>query len=161
MGFSWLDGLVLVVVVGMVFWEIRRDLGQALFDTISLVIGLRLAVWLGPALAPQLGTGDPHRARAVALLLLFGVGTGAGMVVGFYLNAVTRWTLDQFDRVSGLLLGLSGAVIVCHVVVTAFALFGATKAGPPQYIAHSLLAQEALSFRTFHQVMHFFNGLRV
>jgi uncharacterized membrane protein required for colicin V production len=161
MSFTWLDGLLLLVGVALVIWELRRDLGQALFDTVALVVGLRLALWVGPGLAPHLGLANPNDARAIALLVVFAIGTTVGLVAGFYLNAVTRWTLDQFDRVAGLLLGFSGSVIVCHVLVAFFALLGTTKTGPPQYIAHSPLAQEALTFRTFHEVIQFFDGLRL
>src|SRR5437660_12415153 len=94
MGISWLDGLLVLVAVLLVLWEIRRDLGQSIFDTVALLFGLRLALWLGPLLAGHLGMTQPNQARAVALLAVFVVGTGAGLVAGFYLNAVTRWTLD-------------------------------------------------------------------
>src|SRR5205085_611840 len=106
MGISWLDGLLVVVAVLLVLWEIRRDLGQAIFDTVALLVGLRLALWLGPSLAGHLGMAPQNEARAVALIALFLVGTGAGLVAGFYLNALTRWTLDSFDRVAGVVLGL-------------------------------------------------------
>ncbi len=161
MGFSWLDGFLVLVAIVVILWEIRRDLGQALFDTLSLVLGLRLALWLGPSLSRHLGMGDANHARAVALLLLFVAGAGVGLIAGFYLNTLTRWTLDQFDRVAGVLLGFSGAVIVCHVLVTAIVLFGTTKAGPPTQVVRSSLAQEALTFHTFRQVVKFFDGLRV
>ena len=71
----------------------------------------------------HLGMAHPNQACAVALFTLFVGGTGAGLVAGFYLNAVTRWTLDSFDRVAGVLLGLSGAVVVCHVIVAGLALY--------------------------------------
>jgi uncharacterized membrane protein required for colicin V production len=159
MGISWLDGLLAVVVVLLVLWEIRRDLGQSIFDTVSLLIGLRLALSLGPSLAGRLGMAHPNQAQAVALVLTFLVGAGAGLVGGFYLNALTRWTLDSFDRVAGVLLGLSGAVIVCHVLVAALALYFGSHAGPPAFIAASPLGHEALSFHTFHEVLDFFNRL--
>ena len=66
MGISWLDGLLLLVVVSLILWEIRRDLGQSLFDTVALLFGLRLAIWLGPTLAGELGMGQPNQARGVA-----------------------------------------------------------------------------------------------
>jgi uncharacterized membrane protein required for colicin V production len=159
MGISWLDGLLILVVVLLVLWEIRRDLGQSIFDTVALLFGLRLALWLGPSLAGCLGMAHPQQARAVALFLLFVIGTGAGLVGGFYLNAVTRWTLETFDRVAGVLLGLSGAVIVCHVIATSLALYYGSHAGPPAFIAQSPLGHEALSFHTFHEVLDFFNRL--
>jgi uncharacterized membrane protein required for colicin V production len=156
---SWLDGLLIVLVVLLVLWEIRRDLGQSVFDTVALLFGLRLALWLGPSLAGRLGMAHPNQASAVAMLILFVVGTGGGLVAGFYLNAVTRWTLDSFDRVAGVLLGLSGAVIVCHVVVAGLALYCGTHTGPPAFIVQSPLGHEALSFHTFHEVLDFFNRL--
>jgi uncharacterized membrane protein required for colicin V production len=159
MGISWLDGLLTVVVVLLVLWEIRRDLGQSVFDTVALLLGLRLALWLGPSLAGHLGMTHPNQARAVALFMLFVVGTGAGLVAGFYLNALTRWTLDSFDRVTGVLLGLSGAVIVCHVLVAGLALYFGSHIGPPAFIVQSPLGHEALSFHTFHEVLDFFNRL--
>jgi uncharacterized membrane protein required for colicin V production len=160
MGFSWLDVFLVLVAVALTVWEIRRDLGQSVFDTIALILGLRLAMWLGPILAPDLGMDSINQARGVALLLVFLVASGVGLAAGYYVHRITLWTLDQFDRVSGLLLGFSSAVIVCHVLVASFALMGTTNAGPPRYIKQSFLAQEALTFRTCRQVIGFFNGLR-
>jgi uncharacterized membrane protein required for colicin V production len=161
MGFSWLDGFLIVVIITLILWEIRRDLGQSLFDTMALLLGLRLAQWLGPELAPGLGMANDHQARGVALLIVFVICTGLGLVAGYFLHRVTLWTLDQFDRVSGLLLGFCGAIILCHVLVTSVALYGTNKHGPPKYVRQSRLAQEMLSFRTCRQVVKFFNGLRV
>ena len=148
-----------MLVVLLVLWEIRRDLGQSLFDTVALLFGLRLALWLGPPLAGHLGMAQPNQASRWRCCSSLSAGTGAGLVAGFYLNAVTRWTLDSFDRVAGVLLGLSGAVIVCHVVVAGLALYCGTHAGPPAFIVQSPLGHEALSFHTFHEVMDFFNRL--
>lgn len=159
MGISWLDGLLLGVAVCLILWEIRRDLGQSLFDTLALLLALRLSLGLGPWLAGHLGMAHPNQARGVALLLLFSVGTAAGLIGAFYLHAVTKWTLDTFDRVAGLLLGFSGAVMVCHVLVTSLTLCYGTPAKPPAFVAQSPLGQEALSFHTFQQVMQFFDRL--
>jgi uncharacterized membrane protein required for colicin V production len=159
MGISWLDGLLLVVVVSLIVWEIRRDLGQSLFDTLALLFGLRLSLWLGPSLAGHLGIAQANQARGVALLALFLAGSGAGLVGGYYLYAVTRWTLDTFDRVVGLLLGFSSSVIVCHVLVVSLALLCGAPAKPPTFITQSLLGHEALSFHTFQQVIEFFDRL--
>lgn len=159
MSISWLDGLLLGVVVCLILWEIRRDLGQSIFDTLALLFGLRLSLWLGPSLATHLGMAHPNQARGVALLVLFAAGSAAGLIGGYYLYAVTRWTLDTFDRVAGLLLGFSGAVIVCHVLVASLALWYGSPAKPPAFIAQSPLGQEALSFHTFQQVMDFFDRL--
>ena len=159
MGISWLDGLLLSVAVLLILWEIRRDLGQALFDTMAVLLGLRLALWLGPALAVQLTYWHPNQARAVALVSLFVAGAGIGLVLGFYLNAVTRWTLDSFDRVVGVMLGFSSAVIVCHVIVAGLALYYGSHAGPPAFVTGSPLGHEALSFRTFQEVLDFFDRL--
>jgi uncharacterized membrane protein required for colicin V production len=161
MGFSWLDGFLVLVIVALVLWEVRRDLGQSLFDTMALLLGLRLAQWLGPSLAPQLGMSSPNHARGVALLIVFVIASGLGLVAGYFLHRLTLWTLDQFDRVSGLMLGFSSAIILCHVLVTSVALCGMTKGSPPRYVKRSYLAQEMLSFRTCRRVVKFFNGLRV
>lgn len=159
MGISWLDGLLALVVVAMILWEIRRDLGQSLFDTVALLLGLRLALWVGPAAAGYLTFTAPEKARGLALLGIFLIGSGAGLVAGFYLYAVTRWTLDTFDRVAGVVLGFSGAVIICHVLVVSLTLLCGTPARPPAFITGSRLGQEALSFRTFQQVIQFFDRL--
>lgn len=159
MGFSCLDGLIALVIIALVLFELRRDLGQSLFDTIALLLGLRLALWLGPSLAGHFGFATPVQARGLALLGLFAVGSAAGLVLGYYLNTITRWSMDWFDRVAGVLLGFCSAVIVCHVLVSSAAFMFATHDGPPPFVAHSLLGQEALSFRTVEQVLQFFNRL--
>jgi hypothetical protein len=148
-------------VTALVLWELRRDLGQTLFDTIALLVGLRMALWLGPVLARYLDPGAPAHSRGLALLIVFVVASAAALAIGYYLNALTRWTMDQFDRVAGLVLGFSSAVIVCHVLVTSMALMWGTPKGPPAFVKKSHLGQEALSFRTAVKVVRFFDGLRV
>jgi uncharacterized membrane protein required for colicin V production len=160
MGFSWLDGLIALVGVALVLWGIRRDMGQSLFDTIALMFGLRLALWLSPTLAKHLQFAGPTQARGIGLIALFVITSGAGVVLSYYLNAMTRWTMDSFDRVAGAVLGFSSAVIVCHVLVTSLSLIFATPSGTPAFVKHSLLGEEILSFHTFEQVVQFFDGLR-
>jgi uncharacterized membrane protein required for colicin V production len=160
MGFSWLDGLIALVGVLLVLWGIRRDMGQSLFDTIALMFGLRLALWLSPAFAQHLRFAAPTQARGIALVVLFVLISGAGVVLSYFLNAMTRWTMDSFDRVAGAVLGFSSAVIVCHVLVASLALLFATPSGPPSFVQHSVLGGEILSFHTFEQVIQFFDGLR-
>jgi uncharacterized membrane protein required for colicin V production len=159
MGISWLDGFLLLVVVAAILWEIRRDLGQSLFDTVALLLGLRLALWVGPAVSRHLTFATPVQARGLALLGVFLIGSAAAMVGGFYLNTITRWTLDTFDRVAGVLLGFSSAVIICHVLVVSLAFIYGTPTKPPAFVTGSRLGQEALSFQTFQQVIQFFDRL--
>jgi uncharacterized membrane protein required for colicin V production len=159
MGISWLDGLLVLVVVSMILWEIRRDLGQSLFDTVALLLGLRLALWLGSPVSRHLTFATPEQAHGLALLGVFLIGSGAGMVGGFYLYTVTRWTLDTFDRVAGAVLGFSSAVIICHVLVASMALMYGASDKPPAFVTGSRLGQEALSFHTFQQVIEFFDRL--
>jgi uncharacterized membrane protein required for colicin V production len=160
MGFSWLDGLIALVAVALVLWGIRRDMGQSLFDTIALMFGLRLALWFSPALARNLHIGTATQSRGLALIALFFLISGAGVVLSYYLNAMTRWTMDSFDRVAGAVLGFSSAVIVCHVLVASLALIFATPSGPPPFVKQSVLGGELLSFHSFEQVVQFFDGLR-
>jgi uncharacterized membrane protein required for colicin V production len=160
MGFSWLDGLIALVGVGLVLWGIRRDMGQSLFDTIALMFGLRLALWLSPAFAQHLRFATSTQARGIALVAIFVLVSGAGVVLSYFLNAMTRWTMDSFDRVAGAVLGFSSAVIVCHVLVASLNLIFTTPSGPPSFVRHSLLGGEILSFHTFEQVIQFFDGLR-
>ncbi len=159
MELSWLDGLLMLVVVSVILWEIRRDLGQSLFDSLAFLLGLRLALWVGPAVSRYLTFATPEQAHGLALIGVFVIGSAAGLVGGFYLYTVTRWTLDTFDRVAGAVLGFSSAVIVCHVLVVSLTLMFGTSARPPAFVTGSRLGQEALSFHTFQQVVEFFDRL--
>ena len=126
---------------------------------IAIILTIITAVEVFVLYLPEMGL-DISGSILVAVFLVLSVAKFL-LVVGWYMHRLTLWTLDQFDRVSGLMLGFTSSVIVCHLLVTSVALMGTTKAGPPKYVKQSWLAQEAMSFKTCRQVVRFFNGLRV
>lgn len=153
---TWVDLLVVLVIIGFVLCEVRRDFGQTLVDTVALLISMRAAVWLGPAAARSVPLAASETVnRGVWLLLAFVLCSAVTLLLARFAHEATRWTLDTFDPVFGFVFGMTSAVIICHVLVKSLAIVYATKAGLPPCVAQSALGEELLTFRSYHHLLEF------
>jgi Co/Zn/Cd efflux system component len=153
---TWVDLLIVLVVIGAVLWEVRRDFGHSLLDTVAVLLSLRAAmlIWPAAARAMPLGVTDATN-RGLWLLLSFLLCAGIGLFLARLAHQATRWSLDTFDPVFGFVFGITAAVIACHVIVKAIAIMYADKHGLPQSVAQSALGQELLTFRSYHHLVEF------
>jgi uncharacterized membrane protein required for colicin V production len=153
---TWVDLLVVVVIIGVVLFEVRRDFGQTLVDTVALLLTMRAAVWLCPAAARAVPLAASETVnRGIWLILAFILCSAVALLLARFAHEATRWTLDTFDPVFGFVFGMTSAVIVSHILVKSLAMIYATKAGLPQCIAHSALGEELLTFHSYHHLLEF------
>jgi uncharacterized membrane protein required for colicin V production len=160
---TWFDGVLVLLILSVAFWEMRQDAGRALLDAIATIVAIQLTAHYAAPFAARLGlplTGGeapPHFVLCFFLGLLV-----AGLLLSYLGHRKTQWTLEQYDPVFGLAFGLVMAAGLAHVVAGVGARLGASghPPQPPAYVRNSLLAEEFRSFRTYHAVLHVLNEAR-
>ncbi|MFN3652175.1 MAG: hypothetical protein ACK47B_21570 [Armatimonadota bacterium] len=154
---TWFDGLLLLGVAATVAYQMRQEAGRTMLDTVaavaaahfSRVIAPTVTVWLGWKALPGWDSSPVLQALCFALLL-------AGLLLASrVLHRQTRWTMDQFDPVFGLVFALVTAAVVGHSVADLWAGIAVARTGQvPDYLASSLLGEELRSFHSFHAAVN-------
>jgi hypothetical protein len=157
------DLLLVVLVLAVVAYESRMETGRSLLDTMAVLVALQFsrgfAVHLTPLLGakPLLGT----EFSPLALAFSFGILLVAGLLASKYLHRNVRWSMDQFDLIFGVALGLVLAIALGHGVTDVVAHFAIQKYGYlPAYFHNSLVADELRTFHTYHYVVDVFHGVQ-
>jgi uncharacterized membrane protein required for colicin V production len=153
---TWVDLIIVVVILGFVMFEVRRDFGQTLLDTLVVVLCLRLTTWLSPAVAQAvpIAISDAMN-RGVWYMLFFVLLVAGGLFLARWAHEATRWSLDTFDPAFGFVFGLTSAVLTCHVCMKAIAIAWGKKHGLPPCIVESALGQELLTFKSYQHLVVF------
>lgn len=160
---SWFDGVILMVVGAVMFFELRQEAGRSMLDAVAALVALNATGHLAPALTgalnwkPLPGTDVSPAAFALCFAVLLGV----GLLVSTLLHARTRWSMDHYDVAFSAVFGLVVAVTLAHTVTDLTARQAILSQGRvPAYISGSLVAEEVRSFRTYHYVVNTFEEMR-
>jgi uncharacterized membrane protein required for colicin V production len=148
---TWVDLLIVIVVAVVVLFEVRRDFGQGLFDTLAVLVSLRAGLWIYPfaAEAVPLAARDTTN-KGIWILLSFALCTAGALVVSRRAHEATQWSLETFDPAFGFVFGVTAAVMISHVLVKGVVAFYAVKQGMPACVADSALGGELLTFKSYH-----------
>ena len=155
------DGLVLLILAGILFFEARQEAGRALLDTLATILALHVTAASAAPLTGLLGWRVmPDTEVSPALFgLLFALLWGLGMLLSRYLHSRTRWSMDHLDPVFGFGFGLVIAVAVGHTFTDTAARVALLHHGTlPPYLAQSCLVEELGSFRSYHYVLNAFQA---
>lgn len=157
---TWFDLLFVVLVLAVVVWEARMETGRALLDTVAVLAAMQFsrgpAAHLTEALNWRPLPGSPM--SPLALLIVFSVLLVGGLLLSKFLHRHARWSMDQFDLLFGVALGLVMAVALGHQVADITARLVIEKQGYlPEFFQNSLVADELRSFRTYHNVVAVFH----
>ncbi len=154
---TWYDGLVLVLFLGLVAWETRQEAGRALLDTVATLAALHMTTEYAPhatallRLQPLAGTQMAPGAQALCFLGFWSL----GLLVSAQLHRLTRWSMDNFDPVFGMVFGLVVAIGVGHAFTDITARMMIQRHNHlPAYMRESLLSEEFRSLRTYHYVLN-------
>ncbi len=152
MNIGWFDILTVSVMLGVVAYEMRQEFGRALLDMALLLaavyVSRSVAPWAGGAVQVSADAGINETVVTGGLFLVLAV---LGILFSRFLHRCSRWTMDQFDPIFGVAFGLVTAIVVGHSLTHFMA--GVTSvpgAGPPPYLSQSVVAQELVSFRSYH-----------
>ena len=153
---TWFDGLILLIVAAVCIYELRQEAGRSLLDAMGTLLAVHVTDLYSPHLGAALHWKAPHgmESSPQAYLLLFVPMFLLALTLSFLAHRNLRWSLDQYDPVFGMALGLCAAIALAHVA-SDMAMRSALVANPklPQYLANSLFAEELRTFPTYHRVM--------
>jgi uncharacterized membrane protein required for colicin V production len=153
---SWFDGLILLLVGVVALYEVRQEAGRALLDTVGTLIAVQISDLYAPQVTKMLHLSAMRGAEWApqAYLLVFIPLLITALALSFLAHRQTRWSLDQYDPVFGMALGLCMAIALAHVtcdVAVESARLAYTKL--PDYLQTSMFAEELRSFPTYHRVL--------
>ena len=117
--FNLLDVLLVVVLLGYLFYGFSRGFFNSLCSLGGLVLGGVAAFWAAPWVSAQVGAQYRVGAVLATVLLLLVAGQMLGGLVGRALSAVTeRMRLGLLNRVAGAALDVAVAALVLSVLAS-------------------------------------------
>lgn len=160
---SWFDALILVLLVGVLLFEVRQEAGRALLDAAAALVALWASLSIAPAVTQHLKWRPAPEAAISpgAFALTFAVMLALCLLVSLAIHQRTRWSLEHYDLPFAAIFGLVLAVTLGHVVTDVTAQQALLNEGRvPPYLRQSVLAEELRSFHTYHYVVGTLGGLR-
>lgn len=158
---SWFDILMVVIALGVLIRSMTQEAGRGLMEAIATLVAAHFSALIAVALtsalgwrpAPGMDASPPLYALSFALLL------AAGLALSKLLHGQTRWSMDNFDFLFGIVFGLVVVVSAGHAVTQITAGWVARPDGTlPEFLQNSCLADELRSFRSYHYVLNVFHG---
>ena len=122
---SWLDIVIIVVVVIATFWGLRIGLIKAVLSLAGLIVGVILAGRFYTPLSEQLGfIPQATVAKVVAFaIILIGVMIIAGVLAKLLKWAATIMMLGWVNRLGGAVFGLVLGAIFCSALLAIWVKF--------------------------------------
>ncbi len=158
---TWFDGLILLVGLAVVAWEVRQEAGRSLLDTIAVLGAAHCSSQYGPAVTRMLhwkplpGTETSPGAQILCFFAVLALGLWIGRTV----HCQLRWSMDQFDWMFGMAFAVVITVTAGHLLTDVVARQAILANGAlPEYFDSSLLAEELRSFRSYHYVLETFHN---
>lgn len=150
---TWLDIVVLVVIILITWLESVRGFGRALFDFVGAIISLRVAAFLAGLLADMAPISQsPGPSEAFWFTVVFVILAGLTLVATRVIYQSTLLSLDVLDPLVGGLFGLASGMVVAHVFLK-MVLLGYTDTEFADVVVNSFMGQELLKFRSYHVVV--------
>ena len=158
---TWFDLVILLLAVGLLIRGIRQEAGRGLMDAIATLVAVHFSRLAATGLTHSLGWRAVPGLDCSPLLLAlcFAAFWGAGLGLSRLLHSQTRWSMDNFDFLFGIIFGLVVAFSVGHVATEVAEGFATRPDGTlPEYMQNSCLADELRSFHTYHYVINVFHA---
>lgn len=160
---TWFDALILALLVGVLLFEVRQEVGRSLLDAVALLVAFFAAAAVAPAMTAHLHW-QPVRGTEVspgAFALCFAGIALVCLLASWLAHHRTRWSLEHYDLPFSAVFGLVVAVTLGHVVTDVTAEQGLLQSGKvPHYIQGSVVASELRTFRTYHYVVNTFEEMQ-
>jgi membrane protein required for colicin V production len=145
MTFSWLDGVILVVLVLSIVSAARRGFSREVIGLAAALLGLILGTWFygtaGSWLTPYVSSADVS--NFLGFLLVFMGTIVAGAILGVIVSRMLRTVgLSWIDRALGAAFGIARGLLVSVALVMILVAFapGSSAAAPPRVVVNSRLA---------------------
>jgi uncharacterized membrane protein required for colicin V production len=156
---SWLDLVLIMVIVGCACGGVIRGFGKAALDALFLYGALWAADLAAPALAAQIKLGDGAAVNhADADALLFIVFGGLALMIARWVYGMTLIDLGMFDKLLGMCAGLAAGMVIAHGIVHPVVMADPRGNAGGSLVASSTVGNEMLDFPTYHSVMDTLTG---
>jgi len=123
---NWLDGLIIVVLVGFAVAAFRAGLIREIVTLTAVIAGIVIAGTLYDNLASDVLVfiDDESAAEAVAFLALFGAVYIFGQIAAYMLKTgASLLMLGVWDRIGGIGFGLLKGLLIVQVLLLVFAAY--------------------------------------
>ena len=149
-----IDIVFFITAAGIVVAELKRGVGRALLDLITLFIALLAANAAAPVLSLHAGfSPSPPINFGWSYGICFAAFATVALTIARVADNIFRWTFGVMDAPLGAATGLCLAVLVLHAVAVTLNFGGAG------IVAESTLGGEALNFKTYHTIVDGFTAL--
>lgn len=148
---TWLDLVIVLIVVLSITLETKRGFGKAIFDFFAFLLALRITDMLYVEVAqritfssnPQMNNTWSYGILLVVLGIIF-------WFLGKLAYESTQISLDTFDPALGAVLGFGIALILGHAFVTIVYYASKDATGASALLQNSMFAQEFYTFSGYH-----------
>jgi hypothetical protein len=160
---QWLDIVLVLLMVAVVVFEGRQEAGRAILDTVAGLGAYHLTHLYDEPLTQLLGLKglpDSH-ASPMAQLALFAGLLGLGLILARLLHKQSRWSMDRWDPVFGIIFGLVLSALIGHTSADlATRMTMAPNGVPASFVANSNFAHELRTFSSYREFIREFDGMR-
>lgn len=160
MSISWLDPILVALILIPLVMEFRRGFGRAIFDFAGVLVAFVLAKIYYPNLA---GSIHPFQTEEANLLLGFLVLLALGLVFFLILADLAYNSLlvstDVFERILGGLCGLAIGFAFAHALAFGIWLGTGRDDDRAGVFVNSTVAREMLTFPTYNRGVAWLVGL--
>ena len=155
-----LDVMLLLLIVGVGVAGMVRGFGRTALDALALYAGLWAASLAAPLVAARISlhAGGTGINQSWAFAVRFLVGGTLLLGVSWYVYGLTQFDAGMFDKLLGLAAGLSGGVILSHVVVSALVIGDPRCIAAAAPVSTGTVGCELYSFSGYHAVMDAITG---
>lgn len=146
---SWVDPVIVVVLIVAVAVQSKRGFLQSALDAVAGIV----AVLGAKALGPRVPSVSPALGFAIVLVPCLAV----LLLVSRFLYATTSFTVESWDPLLG---ACFGAVLGCtlgYALTTGLTL--ANNGERPESVKTSVLGEELATFRSYHKFANAIYGL--
>jgi len=158
---NWVDLVLVLLVALIVIIETRRGFGKALFDLAAAVLTLKLVsfAYNDASASYQIIQNTAANNALVYAAMLLAAGA-ACWFAGKLIYEHTLVSLEMFDPVLGMVLGVGVGIIAGHAFTNTLAIMG-SAGGLSEVLTKSLLGSEFHDFRTYRMVLSTLTRLAV
>jgi uncharacterized membrane protein required for colicin V production len=154
---TWVDLLIVAIIIGIAFLESKRGFGYAIFDLIGGIIALKTSMFLSAVLAESAPLGfHPEGAQGFWLAISFIVLATLALLASRLIYQNTLISLDVMDPTVGAILGIGSGLLVSYIVLQVM-LFA--SAGSPAYknINSTFMVNQIVRLHGVHSLINTMN----
>lgn len=155
MDITWLDILLLIILLVGAVWEFRRGFGRAIFDLVSILIAFFLAKTYYPLLGNCIKVSSIHAANcAIAFQVMFIPILTILLILADLAYGNMLFSMDIFEKLFGGICGFAVGFMLAHALVFGIWIGSGMPHEDGKCIANSTgISQEFLTYKAYHNAL--------